>query len=458
MPPAPPPRRVRRGLLSTVLVAVLTLASGACAPDGPGAGGDKANTAGAVIRVPAQAPTIQAAVDRARPGSLVLVSPGVYRESVAIHTERVVLRGTDRNKVVIDGQGRRSNGVVVTAPGVSVENLTVRNHLLNGVLVTGMTDGAGGIARGSGGYTRLDPAKYPPLTGFRVRYVTAHANGLYGIYAFNTRSGVLEHDYASGSADSGLYVGQCKPCRILVRHNVAEFNAVGYEGTNAGGDMWVLGNRFTHNRVGMTVDSDYLEAFVPQSGATVAGNLVADNTEAGTPEQADGGFGIGIGVAGGTDNDIRRNLITGNSRAGVVLASTEDLAPAGNRLTANTATGNGVDIAYQASERAPGQGNCLKDNTLHSTLPADLATAARCPRGNVRAAGPALHLTPAPAGIPFLDVAPPPAQPQLPDAATAPATPATGLPGAVDARAVPLPGPDLLADRSRTRAAKAAVR
>jgi hypothetical protein len=448
---APTPRSVSRRLSAASAAAcAMALMCGGCEVSGGDAKGSDGQGRGAVIRVPAQAATIQQAVDRARLGTLVLVSPGVYRESVQIRTERVVLRGTDRNRVVIDGQGRRSNGVVVTAPGVSVENLTVRNQLLNGVLVTGMTDGSGGIARGSDGYSHLDPARFPPLDGFRVRYVTAHANGLYGIYAFNARNGVLEDDYASGSADSGLYVGQCKPCSILVTRNVAEDNAVGYEGTNAGGDMWVLGNRFTRNRVGMTVDSEYLEAFVPQGGATVAGNLVADNTEAATPEQADGGFGIGIGIAGGTRNDILRNRVTGNSRAGIVLASNEDLAPLGNRLVANTATGNGVDIAYQASSRAPGQGNCLQDNTVHSTLPADLAAHAGCPRGNAASAGPAMTISPAPAGIPFLDVAPPPAQPQLPQAATAAAVPATGLPGAVDPRKVPLPAPGLLAAYSRT--------
>src|ERR1044072_1040479 len=86
----------------------------------------------ATIRVPDQAPTIKAALARVRPGGLVLASPGVYHESVQQRTDRVVLRGTDRNRVIIDGQGRRSNGIVVTAAGVSVENLTVRNHLLNG--------------------------------------------------------------------------------------------------------------------------------------------------------------------------------------------------------------------------------------------------------------------------------------------------------------------------------------
>jgi hypothetical protein len=431
-----------------------------CGCSGPstgtaGHGSARSSAVPTTIRVPGQAPTINAALDRARPGDLVLVSPGVYHESVKVRTDRVVLRGTDRNRVVIDGQGRRSNGVVVTGAGVSVENLTVRNHLLNGVLVTGMSDDSGGLARGSDGYQHLDPARFPPLDGFRVRYVTAHANGLYGIYAFNAQHGVLEHNYASGSADSGIYVGQCKPCHVIVRDNIAEHNAIGYEGTNASGPIWVLRNRFTRNRVGLTINTDYQEAYVPQRGGVVAGNLVSDNDAPDTPEQADGAFGIGIGIAGGQHNELLRNRVSGNSRAGIVLASHEDVPPLGNRLVDNVLSGNAVDVSYQASARAPGQGNCLRGNTLRRTLPKDLPSTAHCPSGNSRAAGaaPRTDSGPAPAGIPFLDVAAPPDQPQLPHAASAPAEPALGLPGDVHLDLVPLPAANLFAAPLRQGAA-----
>ena len=403
----------------------------------------------ATIRVPADAATIQQAVDAAHPGDLVLLAPGVYRESVRIAVPDVVLRGADRNQVIIDGEGRRANGVMVTAPRAVVENLTVRDHTLNGVLVTGMSNKDGGVARGSSGYTRLDPTTFPPLQGFRVSYVTSSNNALYGIYAFDAQHGVIEHSYASGGADSGIYVGQCKPCDILVTDNVAERNAVGYEGANSSGSVFVLRNRFAGNRVGLTSNSDYQEAFVPQEDATIAGNLIAHNAEPASPAQADGGFGIGIGIAGGTRNLVARNLILGNPIAGIALASSEDLPPSGNRVLSNVLRDNGIDLVYAASARAPGTGNCLSGNELTATLPPHLTATMPCPPV-VAAPTPGVPLPRAivPPGMPFRVVPAGPRQPSLPGAPDAPARPARDLPGPVSVDAVALPPETLLADRS----------
>jgi len=425
-----------RRKLSLVLVLAGLVAAGC-------AGGSVRPDSG-VIRVPQNAKTITEAVDAAHDGDLVLVDPGVYKESVRIKTPNVTLRGTKRAGVVIDGEVRRANGIVVTAPGVSVENLTVRNHTLNGVLVTGLSDQNGGLARGSDGYHKLDPAAFPPVQGFRVSHVTASNNALYGIYAFDSQHGVVEDSYASGSADSGIYIGQCKPCDIAVQRNVAERNAVGYEGTNASGKMFVLGNRFSGNRVGMTSNSDYQEAFVPQENATIAGNLVTDNAEPASPAQADGAYGIGIGLAGGRGNLLARNRVTGNPSTGIAVGSSEDLAPQGNRIEGNVVTGNGVDFAYTASARAPGLDNCLKDNQVGTKQPDSLGDCASGP-------GMPMAKTGAPPGIPFTEVAAPPVQPEMPDAATAPARPARGLPGPIDPAKAAVPPEDLFADRAAVR-------
>ncbi|SEC76161.1 Nitrous oxidase accessory protein NosD, contains tandem CASH domains [Streptomyces misionensis] len=434
------------------VLGTLTLVAGCGSGGDDGAAkGRRPDGARVTIHVPADAPTISDAVTLARPGDLVLVAPGEYHESVRIRTPRVTLRGESREKVVIDGRLRQPNGVVVAAPGVAVENLTVRNNTQNGVLVTGSAAAVAGLPGRSGGYdTGDEPVSF--LKSFLVSYVTATRNGLYGIYAFSAQNGVIEHSYASGGADSGIYVGQCKPCRVVVRDNIAELNAVGYEGTNAGGDMYVVGNRFVGNRVGLTTDSDHQEKLLPQRGAVVAGNLIADNQQPGTPEQADGGWGIGVGVDGGSGNRFLRNRITGNADAGFVITATADLPSDDNRITDNTFAANGVDVGWTFPSATRGKGNCLSGNTLRTTVPARLAATAACPppAGSPTPSG-TWSKPAAPRGIPFTDVAAPGPQPQFPNATTAGATTVPAVPALPDTADVPLPPPSLLAAGARVK-------
>jgi hypothetical protein len=434
------------------VVGTLTLVAGCGDGDGGGPGESRRPSGAHVtIRVPGDAPTISAAVSSARPGDLVLVAPGVYHESVRIDTARVTLRGASRDKVVIDGRLRQPNGVVVAAPGVAVENLTVRNNTQNGVLVTGSAAAASGLPGQHGGYdTGDEPVTF--LKSFLVSHVTATRNGLYGIYAFSAQNGVIEHSYASGGADSGIYVGQCKPCHIVVRDNVAELNAVGYEGTNASGDMYVVGNRLVGNRVGLTINSDHQEKLLPQRGAVVAGNLIAANQQTATPEQADGGWGTGIGIDGGSDNRFIRNRVADNSNAGLVITATADVPPLGNQIVDNTFTGNGVDVGWTFPTATRGRGNCLRGNDLRTTVPARLAATASCPLPAKSPSSAGKWAMPtAPGGIPFTEVAPPGPQPQFPHAATTGATAVPAVPALPETADVPLPSASLLAGQARVR-------
>lgn len=432
-------RRTRRGW-ALVTIAAIALSLTACAqptasqPD--------------VIRVPSDAPTISDAVEQVSEGGMVLVEPGTYHESVLIETPGVTLRGTDRNAVVIDGEGLRANGVQVIADGVRVQNLTVVNHTFNGVLVTGMHDENGPLARNLDGYERLDPEKFPPLERFEVDHVTSSNNGLYGIYAFNAHDGVIRDSYASGSSDAGIYVGQCEQCGILVQGNVAENNAIGYENANASDSVAVVGNRFTGNRVGLTLLSWYQEAFLPQRAVTVVGNLIADNAAAESPAHANGAFGVGVGLSGANDNVFERNLIAGNPSTGLQLVNTEDLASSGNDFTGNAFRENGVDVADVSSARAPSQSTCLDDLAGLTMLPSDLA--AGCDGSPVAGVDPsALPALTVPPGMSFLRVPMGPEQPQLDgDLERLP----KALPKSVempDFADVPLPDRDLLGDRAR---------
>lgn len=425
--------------LGAALIAVLS----AC---GNGASDGRPQPSGppTVLRVPQQYPSIQGAVNSARSGDMVLVSPGVYRESVQLKTARVVLRGTDRNKVVVDGEFKRANGITVTGAASVVENLTVRNNLANGLLFTGVTDetlqgpGAGGAA----GYDPLDTAAFPALRGFRASYVTAHNNALYGIYAFDARDGVIEHSYGSGHADSGIYVGQCQPCNTVVRGNTAEHNAVGIEVTNASDGLYFLGNTARLNRVGMTVNSNNLEALGPQHRAVVAGNLIADNNDRNSPEQADGGFGIGVGIGGGTYNRFERNRVEGHSRVGFFLQDVQGYPVRGNEIRDNALGGGQLGLVVDARRSA---GNCFVGNGSVPTSPVPLpAGLTACPGRDapLPAAGSPRSPGEVPPGMSFREVPAPPPQPGLRSPERAPVRAAVGLPGKVDPARYPLPGPD----------------
>lgn len=368
-------------------------------------------------------------------GGLILIAPGTYAESLDVRGDDVTVRGEDRNTVILDGELTRSNGVVGTGERITVENLTVRNFLQNGVLITGVTDENGaGVARGPDGY--LPDQTPPPVPGYLVQKVTANNNGLYGIYAFNRTDGVIRDNLSSGGSDSGVYVGQCAECNALVQGNVITLNASGLELANAS-HVVVTGNRIVGNRIGISVLSNYLEAHGPTASVQIVGNVIADNNETLTPEQASGAFGVGVGLGGTVDADVRANLITGNSAVGVWVTSSEDFAPTGTTVAGDSFSGNGLDIAYAPSATAAGSDNCFTIDATVTTAPAGLSGCATAPGSFAQAPGPA--------GIMFSKVALPPERPGLDTVDDEP----RALPKTIempDLTAIAVPAADLLAD------------
>lgn len=335
-------------------------------------GGDEASR---TINVPADAETIQAAVDDARPGDIVLIAGGTYNEAVKVTTDGIVIRGEDRNEVVLDGEHRLANGVYVAADGVRVENLTVRSYTQNGVVFNG-------IDASSGGYG-VDPGitygtENRALDGYEVRYVTAYNNGLYGIYAFASVNGLIEDSYASGHPDSGIYVGQCKPCNAVVRRVTSELNAIGYYGTNASGNVWVVESTFSRNRLGVAPNSQEMEKLAPQEETVVAGNVVEDNDNPAAPAIEEGFFGGGIIIGGGTRNTVLRNRVDGHDFVGIGVIDFNGFSPSNNRVEGNTARGNRVDLLFRVGDNSSAGGNCFAGNTFSASSPERIESVMPC--------------------------------------------------------------------------------
>jgi parallel beta-helix repeat protein len=388
----------------------------ACAVSGCGGDGSPRRDAPRVLRVPGQYPTIQAAVTATRPGDLVLIARGVYQQSATVEDEhpQIVLRGVDRTGVVLDGGNRRADGITIHADGVAVENLTVRHYQVNGVVWSPSTE-----------YGDADRQ----LQGWRGSYVTAYDNGLYGVYAFGAEHGRFDHVYASGHPDSGVYVGRCRPCHALVRDSVAERNHVGYEATNAGGDVTVTANAWRHNRVGVEINSLHKENGFPQGDSLLEDNDISDNNAADAPRGSEG-FGAGIVINGGSDDVVRGNRVSGHRRVGIVVLDSPDSKATDNTIRDNTLRDNTVDLALQTTS-GRSQGTCFAANAATRSLPTGLQTrTARACRRSVAIGTRTLPRVPVPAQVDYRTVPAPPPQPSMPSAATSPARPATGRPEA----------------------------
>ncbi len=381
-----------------------------------------------VIHVPADVPTIQRAVDTARRGDLVLIAPGTYHESVVVAQPGIVIRGVDRSTTILDGQDKLPDGFAVTSDQVVIENLTVHSYTNNGVLISG------GYAAAQKG---LDQPKI--VEGYRISYVTAYNNGLYGLYGFMARYGVMDHDYVSGHPDSGIYIGQCSPCDAVVTDSIGEFNSVGYEGTNAGGNLFVVNSVFRHNRVGITPNSQRYERLAPQRDTVIAGNAVIDNAEAGAPEQGKGAFGIGIAIGGGGKDLITHNLVAGHVAYGIGITDLDSFSPENNRIEANTLDGNSVDLAYFLTDPAVvPAGNCFVGNVFTSSVPKAIEQVFGCKGSPTGSPSSQPRFPVAPKGPDYRTVSAPGVQPNMPDV-NSPAVAAAKVAPVVDVTKISTP-------------------
>ena len=365
--------------------------------------------------------TIPAAVKAAKPGDWILIGPGDYKTTpssishpkghpdfpagVLITTRNLHLRGMNRNTVIVDGTkpgsagcSRRAsaqnfgavatgaanssgyaaaakapsgaNGLMVCkARNVSIENLTACNFL-------GGSADAGNEIWWNGG---ADSGK-----------VGGH--GFYGAY-LSTTSTYLKNKSKAGEFsaaqygdllqqlerrhlgshlrrnfnDSGFYIGACQQvCDQTMNHAHAEFNALGYSGSNSGGRLLIENSEFDNNQDGFDTNSQNGDEPAPQNGACPPGvkprspahalcwvfihNYVHDNNNPNVPtagSAAAGPVGTGMSVSGGRNDTVMDNRFVQQQRLG------RDLRPLpGQRGAVHRGTPN---------SRCSGHGSCLFD-------------------------------------------------------------------------------------------------
>ena len=312
--------------------------------------------------------SIAVGVSHAQNGDWVLVWPGYYREAVTVAptaalTSGLHIRGMQRNGVVLDGTKTSGSGIHVQ----DVDNTWVEN-------MTGQHYKSGSA----------NAFYWTGVDGYWGNYLTAYDNGDYGVYAYNSTSSgktpsTFAFDYGSWNADSGIYVGGCSDCHAVVTNSRAYKNALGYSGTNAGGELYLINSEWDHNSTGILPNTLTSEPDPPQRGTTIADNWVHDNNAADTPGTGITGIapvGVGIGLTGGWDNIVRHNRIENNKHDGVLVEWL--FTPAyNNQVVSNTFKHNGYDGGPQDADIAIGAAtlqNCVEGNT-DGGKPASMALA-----------------------------------------------------------------------------------
>jgi parallel beta-helix repeat protein len=293
--------------------------------------------------VPTEFKTIQKAVDAAKPGSTVVVKPGVYHEDVVVKTHDLVIRGVDRFRTVLHGRDKLSNGITVDGVGhVRILNMTVRNFAGNGIY---FNDAHHYLA------ARIDSIK----------------NRTYGLYAFNSYHGVFRNSWGYGSADSPYYIGQCLHCSALLENLVARKSYMGYSGTNATGVV-IRNSKFIGNGVGLAPNTLPTEDLAPNRGTTIINNVIKNNNydtipASGISETFGFPYGTGVWMIGTHNNIIRNNVIENHRRYGVLLTPSIEphSVPMNNTVTNNKVKNSGI---YDLTWDGTGMSNCFSRNKI----------------------------------------------------------------------------------------------
>ncbi|MCA1840869.1 MAG: right-handed parallel beta-helix repeat-containing protein [Actinobacteria bacterium] len=209
---------------------------------------------------------------------------------------------------------------------------------------------------------------------------------MYGIFAFGSRCGQFDNSYTSGNSDSGFYIGECFPCDAVIHHVDAEQNAIGYSGTNAGGNLVIRDSVWKDNALAIVPNSLDGEQRPPQRGVTIKNNEVLHNNGINNPGTGIAGeyYGGGVVLAGGQSNAVYGNTITDNALVGVLITPLPDMnvwIPSGNTVWGNNVShdsGAYPDAFDLAQGAGSGPNNCWADNTFSNSAPIALQEVWSC--------------------------------------------------------------------------------
>jgi hypothetical protein len=311
--------------------------------------------------------SIQAAVDKAKPGDTVQILPGTYKESVEVTVSDLTIRGAGPRTVIIAGAKASGNACAKAGHGLCVTGTA--DHTVSHVRIQLLT--VKGFAKNGISATQTDR--------MRVSGVVARDNGDHGISQEKSTRGVFEANVAHDNGQSGIFLANSVDTEgpatdtkgTLIRHNHLSGNRIGVVLRRVR-NLSVQHNIATGNCGGVFVVGD---ESVPRGGAlTVQHNLIYQNNKY-CPPNARLPFiqGTGILLTGVEDTVVRDNQVRDNvgkspMSGGIVLFRSVVGAPnARNAIRNNQVTGN---EPFDLADRDTGTDNTFTGNKCKTSEPA----------------------------------------------------------------------------------------
>ncbi len=320
----------------------------------------------ALIVVPTDYPTIQAAIDAANIGNTILVMPGTYRETLTIR-KTLKLIGSGADSTIIEGDGIRHTVYVEGVSGFALSNFTVK-------AASGSSRSGVYIMRGANN---------------SVENVTVTGH-FYGIHIYDSGSSKLRNNNMIGNKyglrvwglylshflhdiDSSNLVNGQPICYWVSQQNLTVPQNVGYVALINCTDIVVKNLNLSSNSAGV------LLAYTNNSmitGVSASENedglyLVCSHNNLIINNSLLNNYWNGILTISAANNNIIANVLNNNTWWGIRLSHSAYLLSTyseNNVILGNIVSNSSVGIYFESSNNNTVKGNTVEDNKQYAIV------------------------------------------------------------------------------------------
>lgn len=251
---------------------------------------------GQVIEVKA-GDSIQAAVRAAKPGDVIRVFPGTYKETVYIDKDDILITGVIEQGQwpIMEGERKLNDAILYSGNNITVENLLITHYKGNAIM-------------GQAG------------NNFLIRNNRIVDTGVYGIFPQLGKNGLISNNIVSGIEDAAIYVGMSDNVHVNNNEVYASVAGIEFENSRHG----VIENNLVYDNAGGILT--FITPGLPIKTTfdlIIRNNFISNNNHVnfGAPGSMVSGVpsGTGVVIMAADEVTLENNIISGNKNAAIII-------------------------------------------------------------------------------------------------------------------------------------------